>query len=161
MVGTVLLELCQKVYFKKVDGRKKNLLQISFFEAIKGKEKQACCPRTMVQFWRDKKLNSTFYLAFLFSIKENYLEMKNGEMNMDKGKETQCTQNDSKRVSKSSKGLYLLARMSSTIRYNRIIKEVQQQPWNLGRPNIAERLRLNVCNSVILQWKKSKFHKLL
>lgn len=84
-----------------------------------------------------------------------------GEMNMDRGKETQYTQNDSKRISNGSNGLYLMARVSSNIRYNRIFKEVQQQSWNLGRLKIAESLGLNVCNSAILQWKKSVFHKLL
>lgn len=42
--------------------------------------------------------------------------MKNGEMNMDKGKEAQYIQNDSKRISTSSKGDYLMTRMNSTIR---------------------------------------------
>lgn len=47
-----------------------------FFEAIKAKEKQACCPRTMVQFWRYKKLNSTFYFASLFHQEESSIDGK-------------------------------------------------------------------------------------
>lgn len=66
MSGIVLLELCQGIFCKNVDGiKERNQTCIRLrFEAIKAKEKHACCPRTMVQFWRYKKLNSTFCFAF-------------------------------------------------------------------------------------------------
>lgn len=87
--------------------------------------------------------------------------MKNGEMNMDKGKETQYIQNDSKRISTSSKGDYLTTRMNSTIRQKQNFQRSAAATWNLGRQVIAERLGMHVYNSVILQQEKSILHKLL